>query len=340
MKTPTSSAANGTSTRRRQLGADLDVSALGLGCMGMSEFYGPRDDAQSMRVLDRAIALGVDMLDTADMYGPRHNEELIGRFLAARKPTVKISTKFGIVRRAGEARRRIDNSPAYARRSCEDSLRRLGIEQIDLFYVHRIDQAQPIEDTMAGLAKLVQEGKIARIGLCEVSAATLRRAHAVHPVAAVQTEYSLWTRDVEDTVLPTCRELGVGLVAYSPLGRGFLTGRFQQGADLQEGDFRASLPRFRPENMATNRPLVDVIAALAEQKGCTAAQIALAWLLAQGEDIVPIPGTQRIQHLQDNWGALSVHLDEHELAHLEHAATALPVAGERYAEEGMKGVNA
>lgn len=326
--------------QRRKLGANLDVSAMGLGCMGMSEFYGPRDDAQAMQVLDRAIALGVDFLDTADMYGPHHNEELIGRFLASRKPDVKIATKFGIVRQAGEYRRSIDNRPEYARRSCEASLRRLGIEQIDLYYVHRIDQAQPIEDTMAGLAKLVQEGKIARIGLCEVSAATLRRAHAIHPVAAVQTEYSLWTRDVEDAVLPTCRELGIGLVAYSPLGRGFLTGRFQESAEFEAGDFRASLPRFQPENMATNRSLVDVIAALAEQKGCTTAQIALAWLLAQGEDIVPIPGTKRIQHLQDNVGALSVSLDERDLADLEHSVTALTIAGERYTEEGMKGVNA
>ena len=326
--------------QRRKLGANLDVSAMGLGCMGMSEFYGPRDDAQAMQVLDRAIALGVDLLDTADMYGPHHNEELIGRFLASRKPDVKIATKFGIVRQAGEYRRSIDNSPEYARCSCEASLRRLGIEQIDLYYVHRIDQAQPIEDTMAGLAKLVQEGKIARIGLCEVSAATLRRAHAVHPVAAVQTEYSLWTRDVEDAVLPTCRELGIGLVAYSPLGRGFLTGRFQESAEFEAGDFRASLPRFQPENMVTNRSLVGVIAALAEQKGCTTAQIALAWLLAQGQDIVPIPGTKRIQHLQDNLGALSVSLDERDLADLEHSVTALTVAGERYTEEGMKGVNA
>lgn len=326
--------------QRRKLGADLDVHAMGLGCMGMSEFYGPRDDAQAMQVLDRAIALGVDMLDTADIYGPYHNEELIGRFLASRKPAVKIATKFGIVRQAGEYRRSIDNSPDYARRSCEASLRRLGIEQIDLYYVHRIDRAQSVEDTMAGLVRLVRDGKIARIGLCEVSAATLRRAHAVHPVAAVQSEYSLWTRDVEDSVLPCCRELGIGLVAYSPLGRGFLTGRFQEKAEFEAGDFRAGLPRFQPENIVANRSLVDVIAALARHKGCTTAQIALAWLLAQGEDIVPIPGTKRIAHLQDNLGALSVCLDENDLADLEHSVTALSVAGERYTEEGMKGVNA
>ena len=325
--------------QRRKLGIDLEVSALGLGCMGMSEFYGPRDDEQAMRVLEQAVGMGVDFFDTADMYGPHHNEELMGRFLATHRPKVQIATKFGIVRKPGEYRRSIDNSPQYARQCCEASLRRLGIDQIDLYYVHRIDPSHPIEDTMAGLARLVQEGKIARIGLCEVSAATLRRAHAVHPVAVVQTEYSLWTRDVEAEVLPTCRELGIGLVAYSPLGRGFLTGRFQDGTPFEEGDFRASLPRFQPENIASNRSLVDVITALAVRKACTTAQIALAWLLAQGDDIVPIPGTRRIAHLQDNLGALSVRLEPGDLAELSRAVVALPVAGERYTEEGMKGVN-
>ena len=326
--------------QRRKLGTDLNVSALGLGCMGMSEFYGPRDDELAMRVLAQAVEMGVDFLDTADVYGPHHNEELIGRFLAANRPKVQIATKFGIVRKPGEYRRSIDNSPQYARQCCEASLRRLGIEQIDLYYVHRIDPTHPIEDTMTELARLVQEGKIARIGLCEVSSATLRRAHAVHPVAAVQTEYSLWTRDVEADVLPTCRELGIGLVAYSPLGRGFLTGRFQSNTAFEEGDFRASLPRFQPENITTNRSLVDVIMALAVRKACTPAQIALAWLLAQGDDIVPIPGTRRIAYLQDNLGALSVRLEPDDLAELSRALNALPVAGERYTEEGMKGVNA
>ncbi len=325
--------------QQRMLGSDLSVSAIGLGCMGMSEFYGPRDDAESLTVLRRAVDLGVNFLDTADTYGPHHNEELMGRFLATHRPKVQIATKFGIVRKPGEYRRSIDNSPQYARQCCEASLRRLGIDQIDLYYVHRIDPSHPIEDTMAGLARLVQEGKIARIGLCEVSAATLRRAHAVHPVAVVQTEYSLWTRDVEAEVLPTCRELGIGLVAYSPLGRGFLTGRFQDGTPFEEGDFRASLPRFQPENIASNRSLVDVITALAVRKACTTAQIALAWLLAQGDDIVPIPGTRRIAHLQDNLGALSVRLEPGDLAELSRAVVALPVAGERYTEEGMKGVN-
>ena len=326
--------------QQRNISRDLQVSALGLGCMGMSEFYGPRDDQQALQVLDRAIELGVNFLDTADTYGPHHNEELLGRFLATRKPAVKIATKFGIVRNAGEYRRSIDNSPDYARRSCEASLHRLGIEQIDLFYVHRIDAARPIEETMEGLAQLVREGKIARIGLCEVSAATLRRAHAVHPVAAVQTEYSLWTRDVETEVLPACRELGIGLVAYSPLGRGFLTGRFQQDAQFAEGDFRASLPRFQPDNISHNRALIDILAELAAQKGCTTAQIALAWLLNQGDDIVPIPGTRHISHLQDNAGALAVQFTAAELHQLSHALSAITVSGERYTAEGMKGVNA
>jgi len=325
--------------QRRKLGTDLNVSALGLGCMGMSEFYGPRDDEQSLAVLAQAVEMGVDFLDTADMYGPHHNEELIGRFLASHKQKVQIATKFGIVRKPGEYRRSIDNSPQYARQCCEASLRRLGIEQIDLYYVHRLDPAHPIEDTMIGLAQLVREGKIARIGLSEVSATTLRRAHVVHPVTAVQTEYSLWTRDVETEVLPTCRELGIGLVAYSPLGRGFLTGRFQHNTTFEEGDFRASLPRFQPENITHNRSLVDVVTELAARKSCTPAQIALAWLLAQGDDIVPIPGTRRPHHLQDNLGALSVHLENDDLTELNRALNIIPVAGERYTEEGMKGVN-
>jgi len=325
--------------QRRKLGTDLEVSALGLGCMGMSEFYGARDDEQSLAVLEQAVEMGIDFLDTADMYGPHHNEALLGRFLATRKPKVKIATKFGIVRNPGEYQRSIDNSPQYARACCEASLRRLGIEQIDLYYVHRIDPASPIEDTMTGLAQLVQEGKIARIGLSEVSSATLRRAHAVHPVTAVQTEYSLWTREVEAEVLPTCRALGIGLVAYSPLGRGFLTGRYQNDAAFEKGDFRAKLPRFQPGNINHNRLLVDAVTALAARKNCTPAQIALAWLLAQGDDIVPIPGTKRLHYLQDNVGALAVHLEHDDLAELNHALGSIKVFGARYSEEGMKGVD-
>jgi aryl-alcohol dehydrogenase-like predicted oxidoreductase len=326
--------------QQRMLTKGFQVSALGLGCMGMSEFYGPRDDAASLRVLEQAVDNGINFFDTADMYGPYHNEEIIGRFLASRRQSIKIATKFGIVREAGEYRRRIDSSAAYARRSCEASLRRLGIEQIDLYYVHRLDAATPVEETMEALAQLVQEGKIAHIGLCEVSAATLKRAHAVHPVAAVQTEYSLWTREVENAVLPTCRELGIGLVAYSPLGRGFLTGRFQQAAAFAAGDFRANLPRFQADNLVKNRPLVEVIAALAAEKSCTTAQLTLAWLLAQGEDIVPIPGTCNPKHLQENAAAVTLALTSDEVQSLRNAATTLPIVGERYTAEGMKGINA
>lgn len=324
----------------RVLGADFPVSAIGLGCMGMSEFYGPRDDAESMAVLRRAVDLGIDFFDTADMYGPHHNEELIGRFLKDSGARVKIATKFGIVRKPGEYARSIDNSADYMRRACEGSLKRLGVERIDLYYVHRIERERPIEETMQGLAALKQEGKIAHIGLCEVSAETLRRAHAVHPVTAVQTEYSLWTRDVEAEILPACRELGIGFVAYSPLGRGFLTGRFQAGASFEDGDFRASLPRFSPDNAATNGALVEVVRGIADARGCTPAQVALAWLLGKGNDIVPIPGTKRIKYLEENAAAAGIRLSDEERTTLEHAIAGLAVAGERYTAEGMKGVNA
>lgn len=324
---------------QRTLGTDLTVSALGLGCMGMSEFYGPRDDDSSLRVLHEAAENGVDLLDTADMYGPHHNEELIGRFLRETSAPMKVATKFGIVRAPGEYRRSLDNGPDYARQACEGSLQRLGIERIDLYYVHRVEQDRPIEETMEGLARLVDEAKIARIGLCEVSAETLRRAHAVHPVTAVQTEYSLWTRGPEDDVLPTCRELGIGFVAYSPLGRGFLTGRFQDG-QFEEGDFRASLPRFQDDAAQANRRIADLVAAMAERKRCTPAQLALSWLLAQGENIVPIPGTKRSKYLRDNVGATEVALTDTDLADIDAGLAARPVAGARYTPEGMKGVDA
>jgi aryl-alcohol dehydrogenase-like predicted oxidoreductase len=308
--------------------------------MGMSEFYGPRDDAQSLAVLHRAIDLGVDFLDTADIYGPHHNEELIGRFLAESGAKPRIASKFGIRRQPGEYARSIDNSPEYMQRSCEASLKRLGVERIDLYYVHRIDRDRPIEETMEALAALKRQGKIGHIGLCEVSAQTLRRAHAVHPVTAVQTEYSLWTRDVETEILPACRELGVGFVAYSPLGRGFLTGRFSAGSQFEAGDFRANLPRFSAENAATNGALVDLLRAIAGARGCTPAQVALAWLLAQGDDIVPIPGTKRLTYLEENLAAAAIQLRTAELAALERAGSELTVAGARYTAEGMKGVNA
>lgn len=326
--------------QQRMLGPDLSVSSIGLGCMGMSEFYGPRDDAESHRVLARAVDLGINFLDSADMYGPHHNEELIGRFLAESGARIKIATKFGIVRKPDEYARSIDNSVDYMRRACESSLKRLGVEQIDLYYVHRIDRNQPIEETMEGLVALRREGKIGHIGLCEVSAETLRRAHAVHPVTAVQTEYSLWTRDVEAEILPTCRELGIGFVAYSPLGRGFLTGKFQAGTQFEAGDFRASLPRFTPDNAATNGKLVDVVLGVASANGCTPAQVALAWLLSKGDDIVPIPGTKRLKYLEENTATTSIALNAEELGSLERAVSGLAIAGERYTDEGMKGLNA
>lgn len=326
--------------QERSLSNDLNVSALGLGCMGMSEFYGPKDDADSMAVLHRACDLGVTFFDTADMYGPHHNEELIGRFLKERKPDAVIATKFGIVRKPGEYARTLDNSPEYAQSACEASLRRLGVDYIDLYYVHRVDRDRPIEEVITTLSQLVDAGKIGHIGLCEVSPETLRRAHAVHPITAVQTEYSLWSRDVERDVLPTCRELGIGFVPYSPLGRGFLTGTFDKDATFGSGDFRANLPRFSPDNIEANSSIVDVVRHLAEAKGCTPAQIALAWLLAKGDHIVPIPGTKRIKYLEENVAATQVALSSDEVTKLETAISPLEVAGERYTAEGMKGLNA
>lgn len=328
--------------KKRRLTAGFEVSALGLGCMGMSEFYGPRDDETSLAVLDEAVARGIDFLDTADMYGPHHNEELLGRFLSQSGAggRVKIATKFGIVRKPGEYARSLDMSPTYARRACEESLKRLGVERIDLYYVHRVNPAQDIEETMGELSRLIEEGKIDRIGLCEVSAATLRRAHAVHPVTALQTEYSLWSRGVEAEILPACRDLGIGFVPYSPLGRGFLTGRFQEAEKFGDDDSRSFLPRFQDSALRQNMRIVEVVQAMARQKGCTAGQIALAWLLAQGDDIVPIPGTKRLSYLIENAAAADLTMTADDLQSLDDMLSSIPVTGERYTAEGMKGVNA
>lgn len=325
---------------QRELGrSGLIVSALGLGCMGMSEFYGPADDAQSRDVLERALALGVTHYDTADMYGSGHNETLLSGFLAGCRERVVVATKFGIVRKPGEYSRVLDTSPAYVRLACEASLKRLGVEVIDLYYAHRVNPNIPIEDTVGAMADLVQAGKVRALGLCEVSASTLRRAHAVHPIAAVQSEYSLWTRDVEAEILPACRDLGVSLVAYSPLGRGLLTGTITSQDGLAANDFRRISPRFQDGNLEANLQLVDVVRQMAAAKGGSPGQVALAWLLAQGPDILPIPGTKRVKYLEDNVGAASLSLSEAELTQLAAALPPGAAVGDRYPAEGMKGVN-
>jgi aryl-alcohol dehydrogenase-like predicted oxidoreductase len=314
------------------------VFPIGLGCMGMSEFYGPTDDAQSLETLESAFAAGVDTYDTADIYGFGHNEELVGRFLRGRRDAVHVATKFGIVRKPGSYERRIDNSPAYVRAACDASLKRLGVERIDLYYMHRIASDVPVEESVGELGRLVAAGKIAAVGLCEVSPATLRRAHAAHPIAAVQSEYSLWTRDPERGLLQACRELGASFFAYSPLGRGFLAGSVSVDTALDAADFRRSNPRFQRDNLVRNEAIAATVRGFAAEKGCTPAQLAIAWLLAQGPEVIPIPGTRRVAHLKENLGALAVELTAGELARICAALPPGIAAGERYTEEGMKGV--
>ncbi|GGY30408.1 aldo/keto reductase [Pseudoduganella albidiflava] len=320
--------------------ANLRVSALGLGCMGMSEFYGATDEAQSLRTLEAAHDAGVTLFDTAESYGNGDNERLLGRFLAGRRAGVRVATKFGIVREAGKYERRIDNSPAYIRQAVEGSLARLGTDTIDLYYVHRIDPGAALEETIGTLAGLVDAGKVRAIGLCEVTPATLRRAAAVHPIAAVQSEYSLWTRDPEDGLLAACAELGAAFCAYSPLGRGFLTGKFDTATPLAPDDFRSFNPRFTGDNLRANLKIADTVRRLAADKGCTPAQLALAWLLAQGEHVIPIPGTKREAYLRENLGAVDVALTPAEVAAIGAALPRGIAAGQRYSEEGMKGLNA
>jgi aryl-alcohol dehydrogenase-like predicted oxidoreductase len=325
--------------QKRRLGDELTVPALGLGCMGMSEFYGRGDEAESIATMHRAIDLGASFLDTADMYGVGRNEELVGRALRGRREQVVLATKFGNVRGPQGEFLGVSGRPEYARGACEASLKRLGVEVIDLYYQHRVDPATPIEDTVGAMAELVRAGKVRYLGLSEAAPATLRRACAVHPIAALQTEYSLWTRDPETGILATCRELNVGFVAYSPLGRGFLTGRFQTTADLAEDDFRRHHPRFEGENFQRNLRLAEAVKEMAGEKGCSPAQLALAWVLAQGADIVPIPGTKHVRYLEENLGALQVRLTAEELRRIEEAFPHGVTAGPRYPASAMRFVN-